>query len=72
MEPIADPEELAQQLAELFGSSEFRYTIDEITDTLFIQIKGLDAFSQDAINKKAGDFLEEFDSEFDEIVLLPL
>lgn len=72
MEPTADPEQLAKELAHLFGSNEFRYTIDEITDTLFIQIKGLDSFSQNDINDKAGLFLEEIDSEFEEIVLLPL
>jgi len=72
MEPLSDPEELAQQLAQLFGSDEFRYTIDETTDTLFIQIKGLDSIDQNEVNQKAGDFLEEMDSEFDEIVLLPL
>ena len=70
-EPIS-PEEIASQTASLLGIKNHRFTIDPNTETLFIELDGLQHLSEREVEEKAGAYLDGLDSEFDEIVLIPM
>lgn len=62
---------LVETLKESFESSEVEYHIDEINDTLYIKLEGLDDYSQQEIVEIAGPILGELDMDFEEIVFMP-
>lgn len=63
---------LAKTLAELFESEKSRYHIDDINNTLFVEIEGLEEYSEDEISGIAEPLLEELDLDFEDIILMPL
>lgn len=72
MEPAQSPEEIGKYIATLFDTSSFDFTVDSSTETLFVQISGLDKFTPDEIEARVGPYLEELDSDFEQIILLNL
>ena len=65
-------EEICAQLAVLFDAPDHSFSIDSNTDTLFVQIQGLYRFTETEIERLAGPFLEDLESEFEEIILVSL
>lgn len=67
-----DVDFLVDTLKQVFEAEQARYTINAETDSLFIEIEGLEDFTDAEIEEMAGEVLEELDLDFDEIALLPL
>lgn len=63
---------LIDALQESFEATEARYHIDEVHDALYIEIEGLEEYSEDEIQEIASPLLEELDLDFEEIYLVPL
>lgn len=62
---------LIQALKESFESTDAEYHIDEMNDTLYIKLEGLDDYTQSEIVEIAGPILEELDMDFEEIIFMP-
>jgi hypothetical protein len=67
-----DIEYLVKILTESFESADSRYYVDEMNETLYVELEGLDDYSEDEIVEIAGPILEELDLDFEDILLLPL
>jgi len=67
-----DVKKLVENLAGAFKADEYRHFIQETTDTLYVSIKGLEAFTEEEIQALAIPILDEIDLDFDEIILLPI
>lgn len=67
-----DIQALADTLKQRFNSDKVRWFLHEQTETLYLEISGLESVSDDEIERLAGPILEEQDLDFEEIVLLPL
>jgi hypothetical protein len=67
-----DIEILVDVLRQCFQAEKARYYLPAHEDALFIEIEGLDQFSQEEISEAAEPVLQEFDLDFEEIVLLPM
>lgn len=67
-----DIEYLVKILKESFESAEASYSVDEINDILYVELEGLDEYSEEEIIEIAGPILEELDLDFEDILLLPL
>jgi hypothetical protein len=67
-----DIEILVDVLRQCFQAEKARYYLPSHEDALFIEIEGLDKFSQEEISEAAEPILDEFNLGFDEIVLLPM
>lgn len=63
---------LADTLRQCFNAGKARYYVAGHTNTLFIEIEGLEQLSREEISEVAEPVLEELDMDFDEITLLPL
>jgi anti-anti-sigma regulatory factor len=62
---------LAEQLKSAFKSEKMRWFLHEQTDTLYIELSGLEDMSEDIIGSLAEPILGELDLDFEEIILLP-
>lgn len=69
---IKDIRYLVDTLKESFESTEARYTVDELNDTLYIELEGLHEYGDDEIEEIAGPILEIIELDFEDIVLLPI
>lgn len=65
-------EYLVGVLKESFESSDARYSVDELNDILYVELEGLDDYSEDEIVEIAEPILEEIELDFEDIILLPL
>jgi len=63
---------LAEVLKESFESTDVRYSIDDQNDILYIELEGLDEYSEEEIVEIAEPLLEEIDLDFEDVILLPL
>lgn len=66
-----DLDMLIQTLKDSFESTDAEYHIDEVNETLYIKLEGLDDYNQQEIVEIAGPILEELDMDFEEIVFMP-
>jgi len=66
-----DIEYLVNVLKESFESTEASYYQDEFNNTLYVELEGLDEYSNDEITEIAEPILEELDLDFEDILLLP-
>ena len=67
-----DIEYLVKILKESFESTDSSYYVDELNEILYVELEGLDEYSEDEIVEIAGPILEELDLDFEDIILLPL
>ena len=67
-----DVEYLVDALKESFESTDVRYSIDDQNDILYIELEGLDEYSEEEIVEIAEPLLEEIDLDFEDVILLPL
>lgn len=65
-------EYLVGVLKESFESTDARYSVDELNDILYVELEGLDEYSDDEIVEIAEPILEEIELDFEDIILLPL
>lgn len=63
---------LVKILRESFESSEASYYLDDLNESLYIELEGLSDYSDEEISEIAGPILEELDLDFEDIILLPL
>jgi hypothetical protein len=79
-EPIEEGRETGEQdieilvdvLRQCFMAEKARYYLPAHQNELFIEIEGLDELSQEEISETAEPVLEEFNLDFDEILLIPM
>ncbi len=69
---LEDVEFLAKTLAELFESNQYRFNLDETHNKLFVQLEGLEQYSDEEIIEIAEPLLSELDLDFEDVVLVPL
>ncbi|MFU8812559.1 MAG: hypothetical protein ACNA78_06295 [Balneolaceae bacterium] len=67
-----DVEFLVHTLKESFDSAEARYSHDELNDTLFIELEGLEDYSEEEIIEIAEPILEVTELNVEDIILIPL
>lgn len=67
-----DIEYLVKILKESFESTDSSYYVDEMNEILYVELEGLDEYSEEEIVEIAGPVLEELDLDFEDIILLPL
>ncbi|TVQ01685.1 MAG: hypothetical protein EA359_13595 [Balneolaceae bacterium] len=67
-----DVEYLVNILKESFESTEARYTIDDLNDLLYIELEGLDEYSEEEIVEIAEPILDVIELDFEDIILIPL
>jgi len=63
---------LVNILKESFESSEASFYLDELHESLYIELEGLSDYTNEEISEIAGPILEELDLDFEDIILLPL
>ena len=62
---------LAEQLKSAFKSEKMRWFLHEQSDTLYIELSGLEDLSEEVIGSLAEPILDDLDLDFEEIILLP-
>lgn len=67
-----DVEFLVHTLKESFESAEAIYNIDEMNDILYVELEGLDEYSEEEIVEIAEPVLDISELNFEDIILLPL
>lgn len=67
-----DVEFLVYTLKESFESTDAKYSVDEMNDTLYVELEGLDEYSQEEIVEIAEPVLDVSELNFEDIILLPL
>jgi len=72
MEEEISVDELAREMASVFGTTEYQITEDSFRETLYIRIKGLSKYTDEKINELASPLLDEIESDYEEIILLDL
>lgn len=69
---IKDVEYLVKILKESFNSTDAQYSIDEMNETLYVELEGLDQYSDEEIVEIAEPIFDIIDLDFEDIILLPL
>lgn len=69
---IKDVEYLVKILKESFNSTDAQYNIDEMNDTLYVELEGLDQYPDEEIVEIAEPIFDIIDLNFEDIILLPL
>ncbi|NBC26895.1 MAG: hypothetical protein GVY08_08535 [Bacteroidetes bacterium] len=67
-----DIQYLVHILKESFESESASFYQDEMNNTLYVELEGLDDYSDEEIVEIAQPILEELDLDFEDILLLPL
>lgn len=67
-----DVEYLVDILKKSFESNEVRYSLDELNEILYVELEGLDEYSEEEIIEIAEPILNEIELDFEDVVLLPL
>ncbi len=62
---------LVDTLQKVFNSEQSRYYFNDESNTLYVEIEGLDELSDEEIEEVANPVLEELDLDLDEVILLP-
>lgn len=69
---LEDVEYLVNILKESFESDDARYVLDEENDILYVELEGLQDYTEDEIIEIAEPILETLELDFEDIILLPL
>lgn len=62
---------VVKTLSEVFESTDFRFYVDDMNETLYVELEGLNDYEDEEITELAGPVLSELDLDFEEVVLLP-
>jgi hypothetical protein len=63
--------ELVNHLKSAFNSTECRWYLHEQTDSLYVELSGLELLDESRIEEIASPILDEVDLDLEEIILLP-
>ena len=69
---IKDVEYLVKILKESFNSTDAQYNIDEMNDTLYVELEGLEEYPEEEILEIVEPIFDIIDLDFEDIILLPL
>jgi hypothetical protein len=69
---LEDVEYLVNILKESFESDDARYVLDEENDILYVELEGLQDYTEDEIIEIAEPILDTLELDFEDIILLPL
>ena len=67
-----DVEYLVSVLKESFESTDARYSVDDLNDILYVELEGLDEYSEEEIIEIAEPILDIIELDFEDVILLPL
>lgn len=67
-----DVEYLVEILKESFESTEARYSVDDMNEILYVELEGLQDYSDEEIVEIAEPILDTLEMDFEDIILLPL
>lgn len=67
-----DVEYLVKILKECFESDTASYYVDELNEILYVELEGLDDYSDEEIVEIAEPVLDELYMDFEDIILMPL
>jgi len=67
-----DVEFLVNILKESFESTDVKYSVDEQNDILYVELEGLQDYSDEEIVEIAEPIFETAELDFEDIILLPL
>jgi hypothetical protein len=67
-----DVEFLVNILKESFESTDVNYSVDEHNNVLYVELEGLQDYSDEEIIEIAEPIFETADLDFEDIILLPL
>ncbi len=67
-----DVDLLVAALKDSFESSDANYRIDDLNNSLYVYLEGLEDYSEQEIEEFTAPLLEELDLDFEHIFLLPL
>lgn len=67
-----DVDYLVNLLKESFESTDARYTVDDLNDILYVELEGLDEYSEDEIIEIAEPLLDTVELDFEDVILIPL
>ena len=68
----AEISDLVRTLQTVFKATSSRWFYEESSETLFVEIQGLEAFSEDEIAVLVEPVLDECELDLEEILLLPM
>jgi hypothetical protein len=66
-----DVEYLVKILKESFESTDARYSVDDMNEILYVELEGLNDYSDEEIVEIAEPILETIQLDFEDIILLP-
>lgn len=67
-----DVEYLVETLKKSFESTEARFSVDEVNDILYVELEGLDEYTEDEIIEIAEPILDLIELDFEDIILVPM
>lgn len=67
-----DVDLLVAALKDSYESSDANYRIDDLNNSLYVYLEGLEDYSEQEIEEFTAPLLEELDLDFEHIFLLPL
>lgn len=67
-----DVEYLVDILKKSFESNDARFSLDELNEILYVELEGLEEYSDDEIIEIAEPILNEIELDFEDVILLPL
>ena len=67
-----DVQYLVSVLKESFESTDARYSVDDLNDILYVELEGLDEYSEEEIIEIAEPILDIIELDFEDIILVPL
>jgi len=67
-----DVQYLVDVLKESFESTDARYSVDDMNDILYVELEGLDEYSEEEIIEIAEPILDIIELDFEDVILLPL
>lgn len=66
-----DINELVQQIRTAFNAEKSRWFLHEQTDTLYVEISGIESVSEEEVDALMTPIMDELELDFEEIILLP-
>lgn len=66
-----DINELVLQIRTAFNAEKSRWFLHEQSDTLYVEISGIDSVSEQEVDALMTPIMDELELDFEEIILLP-
>jgi hypothetical protein len=63
--------DLVDQIRTIFNTDVSRWFLHEQTDTLYVEIKGIESYPESEVEALLTPIMDELELDFEEIILLP-